>query len=640
MAIFRDNVNSGNNYAGKTVYVMADIDMSTVCSETVGSWAPISADENNRFAGTFDGNYHTISNLYINGNGLAYVGLFKILPNSAIIKNVILKDVSILNTHNVVKANTYAGAIAARNDGTILNCGVESGSIIGRKTAVNTTANSWPGPRVGGIVGYNNGNISGCYNKANVEAHAPTSNQYNEAMAGGIAGANYKNLENCYNAGAVTGSGYSIYLGGIVGHAELSSGASGYLRNCYNYGTITSGTGSSRLKGGIIARSGWSSTYYAMPITNSFTIDNVNYSYRYWNGSGLSTSTEGKVASNTLKTYTVTLGSAFAYDAYNKNNGYPVLVWQNETPVMSFDKNQAYIKVNEKLSLNIVQNEEIGKFIQNNYAPSNFKWVSSNEDVATVDENGVVTGLTDGYTTIYAYHEEADLYAMAIVNVARESANPQIGTGNGFTAILKANGTVWTVGNNKDGQLGNGTNDNCNIAEKVHINETTELTNVIKIAVGTDHVLALTQEGKVYSCGLNSKGQLGTNNTTSSSYAKVVLGEDGTSNLENIVDISAGANGSAAIDKDGNLYVWGKGTDGEIGNNEKEDKYLPTKNKIQNAIQVSMGTDSVSVLTADGVQWSWGLNKNGSLGINCSNSISYVMKMLEKDYDIKKIKFL
>lgn len=627
LVAFRDKVNAGDSYAGKTVYVMADIDMSSICSETVGTWEPIGVGNSDRFAGTFDGNYHTISNLYINSNSIAYTGLFHILSSTGIVQNIIMKNVSITNTYNVITASTYVGAIAAQNDGRILNCGVESGSIIGRKTAVNTTANSWPGPRVGGIVGYNYGTVSGCYNKATIEAYSSTSNTYNEIYVGGIVGANLKNLENCYNLGRVTGSSTGVYMGGIAGHTQLSSGKSGYFKNSYNYGTVVAGSGTYKCVGGIVGRSGWSSSAYAMPITNCFTTNNVTYSYVYWNGSKLANSTAGRVASDTLKTYTVTLGSAFAYDVYNQNAGYPVLAWQNETAVMSFDKNQAYIKVNETLPLHILKNDEIGELIQNNYDPSNFQWTSTNEEVATVDENGLVTGRTDGYTTVYAYHKEANLYAMAIVNVANHFTNPQIGTGNGFTVILKADGTVWTVGNNKDGQLGNGTNQNSKIPQKVHMDEDTQLANVIKIAVGTDHVLALTQNGKVYSWGLNDNGQLGSNDTNSSAYAKAVLGEDGTNYLTNIVDISAGAYGSVAIDKDGNLYVWGKGSDGQIGNGAKDAKYLPTKNTIQKAIQVSMsGRGSVSVLTAEGVVWSWGYNGTGLLGINCLQNTSYPMK--------------
>ncbi len=43
LSTFRNNVNNGNTYAGQKVYLMADIDLSTVCSSTVGSWTPIGA---------------------------------------------------------------------------------------------------------------------------------------------------------------------------------------------------------------------------------------------------------------------------------------------------------------------------------------------------------------------------------------------------------------------------------------------------------------------------------------------------------------------------------------------------------------------------------------------------------------------
>lgn len=65
MQIFRDSVNAGNDYGGKTVYLMQDIDLKGICSEEIGSWEPIGTSEK-YFAGTFDGKYHTIKNLYIN----------------------------------------------------------------------------------------------------------------------------------------------------------------------------------------------------------------------------------------------------------------------------------------------------------------------------------------------------------------------------------------------------------------------------------------------------------------------------------------------------------------------------------------------------------------------------------------------
>ncbi len=52
----------------------------------------------------------------------------------------------------------------------------------------------------------------------------------------------------------------------------------------------------------------------------------------------------------------------------------------------------------------------------------------------------------------------------------------------------------------------------------------------------------------------------GQNNKTSINYAKPVLNEAGTGYLENIVDISANASTSGAVDKTGNVYTWGNGS--------------------------------------------------------------------------------
>ena len=116
----------------------------------------------------------------------------------------------------------------------------------------------------------------------------------------------------------------------------------------------------------------------------------------------------------------------------NLNN---VLYWLLQVIEMKLNINQDYIKVGESTQLNVVKEQKITETIGDNYDASNFTWKSTNEDVATVDSTGKVTGIKDGYTTVYAYHEEAKIYAMCVVNVASDFANPQIATGNKFTGI-------------------------------------------------------------------------------------------------------------------------------------------------------------------------------------------------------------
>ena len=60
-----EEVNNGTDFHDEFFSLTNDIDLSDVCGNSLGNWAPIGS-VNNYFDGTFLGNNHTISNLYIN----------------------------------------------------------------------------------------------------------------------------------------------------------------------------------------------------------------------------------------------------------------------------------------------------------------------------------------------------------------------------------------------------------------------------------------------------------------------------------------------------------------------------------------------------------------------------------------------
>ena len=503
-----------------------------------------------------------------------------------------------------------------------MNCGVTSGAI----TALSSSGYAG----ASGICHNNEGTVSGCFNKAQITLNGSS----RESYVGGIAGGNYSLITNCYNKGNVINTCASwTYTGGIVGVISWGNYYDSIM-NCYNTGTVSVPSSSNRFIGSIRGNATSGAT-----ISNSYyTEDNVPYTTRSGYGSPKVSNVQ-QVSEEELKTYASTLGVEFIEDKWEINDGYPILWW--EGPRLELNKNQAYIKENGELQLSVMAAQSAcPKEILDEILKGEFEWTSSNEDVATVDQNGKVTGKKDGYTTIYARHRTDGLYAMCVVNVAKDTATPQIATGNGFTAFLKSDGKVYTIGNNEKGQLGyevgarervgsgiafgstlsraalgNSAEQNLlGIPCPVHTDIDTELTNVIKIAVGSNHVLALTNDGKVYSWGDNED----------SKYATPVLGTDGASYLTNIVDIDAGGYGSVALDEDGNVYVWGKGENGELGNNRTEDSNIPTKvTGVKDAIQVSMGNGHVGALTSDGVVFTWGLNTNGQLGIGSTTNALY-----------------
>ena len=93
LAYLAGKVNGGESYSGEYFKLTNDIRLNEQDVPTGGnSWTPI-GNSSNKFQGTFDGDGHTISGLYITatGSGAGNLGLFGNLGNSAVIKNLIVK---------------------------------------------------------------------------------------------------------------------------------------------------------------------------------------------------------------------------------------------------------------------------------------------------------------------------------------------------------------------------------------------------------------------------------------------------------------------------------------------------------------------------------------------------------------------
>lgn len=100
----------------------------------------------------------------------------------------------------------------------------------------------------------------------------------------------------------------------------------------------------------------------------------------------------------------------------------------------------------------------------------------------------------------------------------------------------------------------------CSTPQHVQLDGTIELENIIKMQGGGGHLLLLDKTGQMYGCGWNSKGQLGLCNTEDSFVIKQLPKTDAP-----IVDIACGWDSSAAIDHNGNLYVWGSNAFDQLG---------------------------------------------------------------------------
>ena len=213
LAWFRDYVNGGK--LSVCAKLTADIDLKDFChaadaSKEEQSWEPI-GNGSKRYSGTFDGNGHTISNLYIKvqRDGVGFFGYMEY----GTIKNIVFDNAQVENTGNNYKY-PYTGIVVGAAFGTLQNL----------KTLKNCSVKSSV-RALGGIAGTITQSCS------NLENNATVSGIYE---VGGIAGSfSQYTLSSCVNNGMVTENS-SGECGGIVGF--LSSGT---IEDCANYGNIT-----------------------------------------------------------------------------------------------------------------------------------------------------------------------------------------------------------------------------------------------------------------------------------------------------------------------------------------------------------------------------------------------------------------
>ena len=129
----------------------------------------------------------------------------------------------------------------------------------------------------------------------------------------------------------------------------------------------------------------------------------------------------------------------------------------------------------------------------------------------------------------------------------------QIATGWHHAMALKQDGSVWMWGNNPYGQLGLG-----DFMKRLHPAKLTHLPKIKEIACGSWHSMAIDQNGKVWTWGRNENGMLGNGNEENSTLPVQI-------DLEQIKRIGAGCFQSLAINQNDEVLVWGENWNGQLG---------------------------------------------------------------------------
>ena len=145
--------------------------------------------------------------------------------------------------------------------------------------------------------------------------------------------------------------------------------------------------------------------------------------------------------------------------------------------------------------------------------------------------------------------------------------------------------------------------------------------------------------GNLYAWGLNTNGQLGTNDVTHRSSPTLVVGGLKFLDVQTASNLAFGGTSAFGISTNGNLYAWGANSIGQLGVNDTTPRSSPTL--VVGGLKwrsVLSRTDGAMAMAADGNLYAWGSNGSGNLGdgttLNRSSPTLVVGGLSIKKWDV------
>jgi alpha-tubulin suppressor-like RCC1 family protein len=182
-----------------------------------------------------------------------------------------------------------------------------------------------------------------------------------------------------------------------------------------------------------------------------------------------------------------------------------------------------------------------------------------------------------------------------------------IAAGEAFACALTRSGRVWCWGDNRHGELGDGTK----ATRERPVSVVGLGSGVVAIALGYLHACALTRAGVVECWGYNRYGQLGDGTTTDRLVPVRVSG------LASVAAISAGGGHTCALTRGGAVMCWGSNRYGELGDGTttRRPSPVPVSGLAGSATAIAAGGEAHGcALTLGDEVRCWGYNGHGQLG--------------------------
>ena len=197
-----------------------------------------------------------------------------------------------------------------------------------------------------------------------------------------------------------------------------------------------------------------------------------------------------------------------------------------------------------------------------------------------------------------------------VVNLPDGIIPTAIAGGLFHSLAIGSDNKLYAWGSNQAGQLGNGSNNNSAIPVVVSLPDGVV---PIAIAAGAQHSLAIGSDNKLYAWGYNAYGQLGNGTTTGSNIPVLVNLAEGVIPIA----IAAGYYHTMATGNDGKLYSWGDNSYGQLGDGTSTSRSTPVVINLPGSVTstaISGGGRHSMAIGGDSKVYAWGDNTYGQLG--------------------------
>uniref|UniRef100_A0A8C1IGS1 HECT and RLD domain containing E3 ubiquitin protein ligase 3 n=1 Tax=Cyprinus carpio TaxID=7962 RepID=A0A8C1IGS1_CYPCA len=202
-----------------------------------------------------------------------------------------------------------------------------------------------------------------------------------------------------------------------------------------------------------------------------------------------------------------------------------------------------------------------------------------------------------------------------------------VSCGQAHSLAVNEQGQVFAWGAGEGGQLGLGTAEEAVRVPRL-IKKLCEH-RISQVMCGNQHCIALSKDGQLFVWGENSSGQLGLGkgepSTLSPQPLKSLCGIP-------LAQISAGGDHSFALSLSGAVFGWGKNSAGQLGLNDEQDRAVPCHIKFlrsQKVVYISCGEEHTAALTKEGGLFTFGNGSRGQLGHDSTRNEPLPRRVME-----------